>query len=105
MAHEALIRHWPRLRGWLDEDRAALGLREGIRQAALEWEAGRGTKRRLVHRGGAWRTPRRWPSTDPDRDSTAGSGRLASAPLRRSETARGHAPPAPGAAGWLWRWR
>ena len=30
VAHEALIRHWPRLRGWLDEDRQSLRLREGV---------------------------------------------------------------------------
>ena len=41
-SHEALIRGWPRLRGWLDEDRA--GLRLGLRlhrritEAAQEWE-------------------------------------------------------------------
>jgi hypothetical protein len=38
VAHEALIRHWPRLRAWLDQDRAALLLRETIREAAQEWE-------------------------------------------------------------------
>jgi len=38
IAHEALIRYWPRLRSWLDEDRASLRLREGIREASLEWE-------------------------------------------------------------------
>ena len=51
MAHEALIRHWPRLRAWLEEDRADLWLREGIRQAALDWEAGKGDESLLVHRG------------------------------------------------------
>jgi hypothetical protein len=34
VAHEALIRHWPRLRGWLDEDRLSLRLREGVRGRA-----------------------------------------------------------------------
>ena len=37
VAHEAVIRHWPRLRAWLDEDRIAIGFREGVRQAAKEW--------------------------------------------------------------------
>ena len=31
VAHEALIRYWPRLRAWLDEGRADLRLREAIR--------------------------------------------------------------------------
>ena len=41
MAHEALIRHWPRLRGWLDEDRANLLLRDSVREAAKDWDDGR----------------------------------------------------------------
>jgi WD40 repeat protein len=51
VAHEALIRYWPRLRGWLDEDRASLRLREGIREAAQEWQAGGKEEGLLVHRG------------------------------------------------------
>jgi WD40 repeat protein/energy-coupling factor transporter ATP-binding protein EcfA2 len=52
VAHEALIRHWPRLRGWLDEDRAELRLLQGLRQAALEWQARLRDEAYLVHRGG-----------------------------------------------------
>jgi WD40 repeat protein len=52
VAHEALIRYWPRLRGWLDEDRVSLQLRDGVREAALEWEAGGRDHGLLVHRGG-----------------------------------------------------
>jgi WD40 repeat protein/energy-coupling factor transporter ATP-binding protein EcfA2 len=39
VAHEALIRHWPRLRGWLNENRVALRKRREIDIAAKEWEA------------------------------------------------------------------
>ncbi len=39
VAHEALIREWPRLRGWLDEDREGLRLHRGLTQAAAEWDA------------------------------------------------------------------
>ncbi len=52
VAHEALIRYWPRLRSWLDEDRVSLRLREGIREAALEWGNGKRDVALLVHRGG-----------------------------------------------------
>ncbi|MBD1899894.1 CHAT domain-containing protein [Trichocoleus sp. DQ-A3] len=38
VAHEALIRYWPRLQKWLDEDRTNLQLREIITQAAQEWK-------------------------------------------------------------------
>ena len=38
VAHEALIRSWPRLRQWLDEDRAALRIRWRLTEAAREWQ-------------------------------------------------------------------
>ncbi len=37
-AHEALLREWPRLRRWLDEDRGALILLGHLREAAASWE-------------------------------------------------------------------
>ncbi len=37
VAHEALIRHWPRLRRWLDADRDLLRQQRKIEQAADEW--------------------------------------------------------------------
>jgi len=39
VSHEALIRHWPRLRGWLDEDRASWILLAAVRQQAQDWHA------------------------------------------------------------------
>jgi WD40 repeat protein len=39
VAHEALIRHWPTLRGWLDEDREGRLLHRRLTEAAHEWEA------------------------------------------------------------------
>lgn len=42
VTHEALIRHWERLRLWLNEDRDNLRLRESVSESAKEWErAGR----------------------------------------------------------------
>ena len=38
VAHEALIRGWPRLRGWIDEDRAGLRVHRRLTEAAREWE-------------------------------------------------------------------
>ena len=38
VAHEALIRGWPRLQAWLDEDRAALLVHRRLTEAAQEWE-------------------------------------------------------------------
>jgi serine/threonine protein kinase len=37
VAHEALIRAWPRLRGWLEEDRAGLRLHRRLTEAAEDW--------------------------------------------------------------------
>ncbi len=51
VAHEALIRYWPLLNRWLDEDRTALRIREGLRRAALEWLSSDRDDNYLVHRG------------------------------------------------------
>ena len=37
VAHEALVRNWPRLMGWLEEQRAALILRRRFEMKAEEW--------------------------------------------------------------------
>ncbi len=38
VAHEALIRHWPTLRAWLDEDREGRLVHRRLGEAAREWE-------------------------------------------------------------------
>lgn len=38
VAHEALIRAWPRLRAWLDEDREGLRVHRRLTEAAQEWD-------------------------------------------------------------------
>src|SRR5438132_11781571 len=38
VAHEALIREWPRLREWLNQDRRALRVWRQLLRAAQEWE-------------------------------------------------------------------
>jgi WD40 repeat protein/class 3 adenylate cyclase/energy-coupling factor transporter ATP-binding protein EcfA2/predicted Ser/Thr protein kinase len=39
LAHEALIREWPRLRGWLDEDRESLRVHRHLTRSTQAWEA------------------------------------------------------------------
>jgi WD40 repeat protein len=39
VAHEALLREWPRFRGWLEEDREGLRLRAHLATAAAAWIA------------------------------------------------------------------
>jgi energy-coupling factor transporter ATP-binding protein EcfA2 len=50
-AHEALIRHWPRLRNWLEADRETLELREGIGEDARRWLAKGRPDSLLLHFG------------------------------------------------------
>ena len=38
VAHEALLREWPRLRKWLDADREGRRMQQQVSRAALEWE-------------------------------------------------------------------
>lgn len=38
VAHEALIRHWSRLGGWIEENREAIELARKIQAAAREWD-------------------------------------------------------------------
>lgn len=39
VAHEALVRNWPTLVGWLDEQRAELQRRRRLTSAAMHWQA------------------------------------------------------------------
>jgi hypothetical protein len=39
IAHEALIRHWPRLRGWLTEDRTGHEIHRQLTEATTSWES------------------------------------------------------------------
>ena len=38
LAHEALLREWPRLRGWVEDDREGLRVQRALGSAAAEWE-------------------------------------------------------------------
>ena len=50
LSHEALLREWPRYRGWLDEDRVGRRLHAHLRVAAGEWDA-RGRDPADLYRG------------------------------------------------------
>ena len=52
VAHEAIIRHWARLRSWLDEDLKALRFRESIGNAARDWDQHSRNEDFLLHVGG-----------------------------------------------------
>ncbi len=50
VAHEALLREWPRLREWIEADAEGRRLRRHITQAAAEWDAA-GRDRGELYRG------------------------------------------------------
>ena len=58
VSHEALIRGWPRLRGWIDADRAGLLIHRRLTDAAREWDAVAARARRTVPRRAARRGTR-----------------------------------------------
>jgi WD40 repeat protein/class 3 adenylate cyclase len=49
VAHEALIREWPRFTAWIEEDRAGLLLHRRLTDAAAEWER-RGRDESVLYR-------------------------------------------------------
>ena len=51
-AHEALLRQWGLLQGWLEEDFATLATLEGIRRAARDWAANDKDAAWLAHSAG-----------------------------------------------------
>ena len=65
VAHEALIREWPTLRTWLDEDRAGLRLHRQLNEAAREWEH-HNRDSDLLFRGARLAQIREWTETHTD---------------------------------------
>src|SRR2546428_11728446 len=59
ISHEALIRAWPRLRGWIDDDRAALRIHRRLTEAAQEWQE-RGHDADVLYRGARLAAAREW---------------------------------------------
>lgn len=66
VAHEALIRHWPTLRAWLDEDREGRVLHRAIGEAAMEWRA-HDRDESALYRGGRLSLAQQW-ARDHDSD-------------------------------------
>jgi WD40 repeat protein len=55
LAHESLLRAWPRLAGWLDEDREARVELQHLEEAARGWDSG-GRPESELYRGGRLET-------------------------------------------------
>ncbi|MEV6687109.1 helix-turn-helix domain-containing protein [Streptomyces sp. NPDC051130] len=59
ITHEALLRAWPRLREWIESDRAALVVRQRVSDAGAEWVRG-GRDPSLLFRGSRLTGVREW---------------------------------------------
>lgn len=59
IAHEALLHAWPRLRGWIDADRAGLLVHRHLAEAAEEWER-EGRDPSVLYRGTRLENARSW---------------------------------------------
>ena len=65
VAHEELVRSWPRLRGWLDEDRSDLQTMRRIQNAAVDWDRV-GRPDTDLYRGGRLETAEQWATDSPE---------------------------------------
>ena len=65
IAHEALLRTWPRLRTWIEESRDELRMRQRISRAAAEWDA-EGRDSDLLYRGTPLLSGLEWAAKNPD---------------------------------------
>ena len=88
LAHEALVRAWPRLRLWLDEDRIGQQTRRHLAMAAAGWEAldrPEGELYRGARLGAAleWLERGQEPLDDAQRDFLAASQAVADDEVRR----------------------
>jgi len=65
VAHEALIREWPRLRGWLEDNREGLRLHRHLTEAAQEWAA-LNREPDMLYRGARLIQAQEWATTHSD---------------------------------------
>jgi|GEM_PF-475814 len=62
VAHEAIIREWPLLKGWLDDDRAGLRIHRRLTEAVQDWEK-LGRDAGVLYRGARLHEAKEWAQT------------------------------------------
>src|SRR5215208_6008436 len=62
VAHEALIREWPTLRSWLEDNREGLRLHHQLTEAAQEWDS-LNREPDMLYRGARLTQVQEWPQT------------------------------------------
>jgi DNA-binding SARP family transcriptional activator/WD40 repeat protein/type II secretory pathway predicted ATPase ExeA len=81
IAHEALLREWPRLGTWLDDDRADLTIERHLARASQEWvDAGRSDGE--LYRGGRLESAIEWAAANPQMPSSIEAEFLAASEKR-----------------------
>ncbi|MBV9012332.1 MAG: hypothetical protein JO272_09830 [Pseudonocardiales bacterium] len=66
ITHEALLRAWPRLRHWIDTDRAGNLTRQDLEHAATRWDRD-GRDSAALYRGARLETARAWIASQPNK--------------------------------------
>jgi len=87
-SHEALLRQWSLLEGWLEEDFAALSTLEGVKRAARDWDANGRAEAWLVHTAGRLEDAEALLKRDDLAGSLEETDRAYLAAARTAETAR-----------------
>ena len=84
VAHEALLREWPRLQEWLDEDKQGRQLRDHLSQASRQWRSG-GEEASDLYRGARLSAVLEWAREHgPDLNELEHEFLIGSAPDRRA---------------------
>ncbi|MFC5830028.1 NACHT and WD repeat domain-containing protein [Nonomuraea insulae] len=68
ITHEALLRGWPRLRDWMNDDHSGQLIRQSLEEAATDWTRSRRHDSSLLLRGDRLGSARSWAGTPPRRD-------------------------------------
>jgi WD40 repeat protein len=95
VAHESLIREWPTLRGWLEEDREGLRLHRHLTEAAQAWVA-RAREAGELYRGARLAQATEWAVAHPqalnalEREFLLASQTMAEHEIREREAQRQH---------------
>ncbi len=94
VAHEALIREWPTLRNWLEENREGIRLHHQLTEAAQEWQAlSRASD--VLYRGARLTQTSEWAATHEEEMNTLEHEFLAASMEAAEHDARERRVPAP----------
>ncbi|MFE5021772.1 hypothetical protein ACFRAO_00195 [Streptomyces sp. NPDC056656] len=88
ITHDALLHCWPRLRGWIDSDRAGQLTHQSLEESAAAWERGH-RDASLLYRGSRLENAETWDATaPPDELSSTGRAFLTTATRARRRASR-----------------